>query len=511
MSAEESTKAWVPSKSVDGEWLEAKITAHNEDGSVTLETLTTGETHTQPSDKLLLANELPEEGVENMTRLNYLHEPALLDNLRHRFSRDHVYTYTGKICIAVNPFNWQVSQPLYAEELLVKYRRAELDDMPPHVYGIAEQAYQAILNQSANQSILVSGESGAGKTESVKIMMQYLAVVSKSSGKAENQVAQQVLASNPLLEAFGNARTLRNNNSSRFGKFIEIQFGRSFKMSGARIHIYLLEKSRVVQQSTGERNYHVFYQLLAGLTADERSQIHLEPPIEEFHLLNQSGCTAIEGVDDAAEMRRTRTAMGKVGLADEDILSVTRTLAAVLLLAQLQFESGTETDADDDSASRIAPDSSETLSHIASALGPEQSDELSSALTTRRLITRDDEITVPLTLEQARDSRDALGKSIYGRLFSWLVERCNEKLVDDDATAAFIGILDIFGFESFKVNSFEQLCINYANERLQQQFNWDVFKSEQASVARSKHAVSKQQLTQLPPPSLPSLMRAGGV
>ena len=395
--------------------------------------------------------------------------------MRHRFGRDHVYTYTGKICIAVNPFNWQVSQPLYAEELLVKYRGQELDDMPPHVYGIAEQAYQKILNdEPVNQSILVSGESGAGKTESVKIMMQYLAVVSKSSG-GQNKVAAQVLASNPLLEAFGNARTLRNNNSSRFGKFIEIQFSsRQLKMAGARIHIYLLEKSRVVQQSTGERNYHVFYQLLAGLSDEERAQVHLQAGIETFHLLNQSGCVAIDGVDDAAEMQRTRTAMVAVGMGDDEIGAVTATLAAVLLLAQLAFEQ------DGDEKSAVAADAGETLQHIASLLGPEQAEDLSAALCTRRLITRDDEITVPLTLEQARDSRDALGKSIYGRLFSWLVDRCNEKLVDDEASAAFIGILDIFGFESFKVNSFEQLCINYANERLQQQFNWDVFKSEQA-------------------------------
>ena len=362
------------------------------------------------------------------------------------------------------------SQPPYAESLLVKYRGKEMDDMPPHVYGIAEQAYQQIVSDGANQSILVSGESGAGKTESVKIMMQYLAVVSKSGG--ENKVAAQVLASNPLLEAFGNARTLRNNHSSRFGKFIEIQFNRAYKMAGARIHIYLLEKSRVVQQSEGERNYHVFYQLLAGLTEDERASVHLTGPIEEFALLNQSGCTSIEGVDDSQELQRTRKAMGAIGMEEADVVHVLGTLSAVLLLAQLSF-----TGIDEEEHAGVAPESAaSSLLHIATLLGAEQPDDLSSALCTRQLVTRDDVITVPLTLEQARDSRDALAKSIYGRLFSWLVMRCNEKLVDDDATKAFVGILDIFG-QSFEVNSFEQLCINYANERLQQQFNWDVFKS----------------------------------
>ena len=303
-------------------------------------------------------------------------------------------------------------------------------------------------------------------------MMQYLAVVSKSGD--QNKVAAQVLASNPLLEAFGNARTLRNNNSSRFGKFIEIQFNRSYKMAGARIHIYLLEKSRVVQQSSGERNYHVFYQLCAGLSAEERAQLHLDVPIAQLNMLNQSGCVVIEGVDDAHELQRTRGAMEAVGMERDEQIQVLRTLAASLLLAQVSFLQDNEEHASVDEAS------SATLQQVASLLGPEHAEELSNALCTRRLVTRDDVITVPLNLEQARDSRDALAKSIYGKLFSWLVDRCNDKLVHEDASSAFVGILDIFGFESFKVNSFEQLCINYANERLQQQFNWDVFKSEQA-------------------------------
>ena len=354
----------------------------------------------------------------------------------------------------------------------MQYRGQEMGDQPPHVYAIAEDAYQQILAEGSNQSILVSGESGAGKTESVKIMMQYLAVVSKSGH--QNKVAAQVLASNPLLEAFGNARTMRNNNSSRFGKFIEIQFDRRFKMSGARIHIYLLEKSRVIQQSNGERNYHVFYQLLAGLPAEERASIHLSAPIDELTLLNQSGCIVIDGIDDAAELKRTREAMDAIGMEEAEHVQVIRTLAAVLLLAQVAF---TE---DADEHASVDCDTSATLQAVVELLGTETTDELNNALCTRQLVTRDDVVTVPLTLEQARDSRDALTKSIYGKLFSWLVERCNGKLVDDDAAAAFVGILDIFGFESFKVNSFEQLCINYANERLQQQFNRDVFKSEQA-------------------------------
>ena len=274
MDSTGETQAWAPSD-VDGEWLEAVVVNRGEDGMVTLKTVKTGVEHSVDAEKLFLMNSLPEEGVEDMARLNYLHEPALLNNLRHRFARDHVYTYTAKICIAVNPFNWQVSQPLYSESLLVKYRGREMSEMPPHVYAIAEDAYQKILDADGpntnNQSILVSGESGAGKTESVKIMMNYLAAVSKAGDT--NLVANQVLASNPLLEAFGNAKTSRNNNSSRFGKFIEIQFDKGHKMSGAHIHIYLLEKSRIAQQTDGERNYHVFYQLLAGLSARSESAV----------------------------------------------------------------------------------------------------------------------------------------------------------------------------------------------------------------------------------------------
>ena len=253
MDTTAETQAWAPNPDVDGDWLEAVVVSRGEDGTVVLKTVANGAEHTCPADKLNLMNVLPEQGVEDMARLNYLHEPALLNNLRHRFALDHVYTYTAKICIAVNPFDWQVSKPLYAEEVLRKYRGREMSELPPHVYAIAEDAYQKILDAEArngnNQSVLVSGESGAGKTEAVKIMMNYLAAVSRAG--ETNLIAQQVLASNPLLEAFGNAKTSRNNNSSRFGKFIEIQFDQAHKMSGAHIHIYLLEKSRIAGQAQG--------------------------------------------------------------------------------------------------------------------------------------------------------------------------------------------------------------------------------------------------------------------
>ena len=248
------TLAWIASSSVTGpEWVRARVVGQNDDGSVELKALDCDATHTAAgSENLQLVSVLPEDGVEDMTQLDHLHEPGLLDNLRHRFVRDHVYTYTGEICIAVNPFNWQVSEPLYDEHMLMRYRGAEFGALAPHVYAIAEAAYQHVRTEQRSQSILISGESGAGKTESVKIMMSYLARVSRPSDDAPNAVAEQVLASNPLLEAFGNARTLRNDNSSRFGKFIQMQFDGQFRMGGAQLHIYLLEKSRVVRQSEGE-------------------------------------------------------------------------------------------------------------------------------------------------------------------------------------------------------------------------------------------------------------------
>ena len=331
------TLAWIPHPTA--EWLRARVISQGDDGSVTLQEVDGEATHTTAGgEELLLVNELPESGVEDMTNLSNLHEPALLDNLRHRFQHDHVYTYTGKICIAVNPFNWQVSQPLYAESLLMRYRGVQFGELPPHVYAIAEDAYQQVLSEQRNQSILISGESGAGKTESVKIMMQYLAVVSKTGD--QNKVAAQVLASNPLLEAFGNAKTLRNDNSSRFGKFIEMQFDEAYSMAGAKIQIYLLEKSRVIAQGEGERNYHVFYQLLAGLSVEERVDFGLSTwPIESLTLLSQSGCISIAGLDDAAMLQRTREAMHAIGMEASEHAHVLRTLAAVLLLAQVMISS----------------------------------------------------------------------------------------------------------------------------------------------------------------------------
>ena len=467
---------------------------------------------------LMLVNALPKDGVEDMTCLNFLHEPALLDNLRQRFERNHVYTNTCRICIAVNPFNWQVSQPLYSDELRRSYRGRELAELPPHVYAAAEEAYRQLSDsvdgdrndgatdaascgargsRAASQSILVSGESGAGKTESVKIVMSYLAHCSRDrlAGRVVDtraEVSARVLASNPLLESFGNAKTLRNNNSSRFGKFIQLRFSADCEMNGARIQVYLLEKSRVVRQVTSERNYHVLYQLLAGRTVEQRALWQLDAPADSYAILAQSGCTVIDGLDDALEYRRTAEAMEAVGLggaggAEQE--SVWRALAAVLLLPQLGFESTSQHESGVESAS--VPASFEPLlEHLGELLGissaaSSATEELRCAICTRRLITRDDEVTVPLTLTQALDARHALTKAIYGRLFSWLVERCNATLEGGGGERSrgfvgFVGVLDIFGFEDFAHNSLEQLCINYANEALQQQFNCDVFKAQQA-------------------------------
>ncbi|KAJ1623318.1 P-loop containing nucleoside triphosphate hydrolase protein, partial [Pavlovales sp. CCMP2436] len=432
--------------------------------------------------------------MQDMQKLNYLHEPALLHNLSHRFARDHVYTYTGKICISINPFNWDVSTPLYTQERLLSYRGAEVEVNDPHVYAIAERAYTAILKRNAhaggsNQSILVSGESGAGKTEAVKIMMGFLA---KVSGKgAANTVAERVMESNPLLEAFGNARTLRNDNSSRFGKFIELQFDASSKMCGACIHIYLLEKTRVTGQQLGERNYHAFYQLLAGSDEDARARLQLKPP-EAYAYVSKSGCLTIAGVDDAKDYARVCTAMRTIGLSAEEVVGSWALVSAVLALSNLHFEP----DPTKDGAARVCDDARQWLGAAAAAAGCESADDLSAALCTRQICARDEWYTVRLTVEQAGDSRDALAKALYGRLFEWLVVRVNACLNTGETGALkpagavveggggrtselFVGILDIFGFECFVKNSFEQLCINYANERLQQQFNWDIFKAEQ--------------------------------
>ena len=427
-------------------------------------------------------------------KLSYLHEPGVLDNLQYRYSMHEIYTYTGSILIAVNPF--QRLPHLYGEHMMAQYAGVALGELSPHVFAVAEAAYRALrlsgtgANGDAptvtNQSILVSGESGAGKTETTKLIMRYLAAQgAKPHGGAPSAgggghhprpVEDAVLESNPLLEAFGNAKTVRNDNSSRFGKYAEIQFDGDGCISGAAIRTYLLERSRVVSCTDPERNYHIFYQLCDGATPEERAAWLLKPAAE-FWYLNQSRCFDLAGVSNAAEYQATRRAMSIVGMSEEEQAHALQTVAAILHVGNITFSADA---ASPDGTACLADSSAAEALDAAATLLVVEPGALDKALRTRTLKTRDGDILKHLTPSEATQSRDALAKALYARLFDWLVEKINTSIGQDPSSRGFIGVLDIYGFESFKLNSFEQFCINLANEKLQQHFNQHVFKSEQA-------------------------------
>ncbi len=331
-----------------------------------------------------------------------------------------------------------------------------------------------MMGHKLSQSIIISGESGAGKTETTKICMAYLADVGGTMGVGH--IEEQILQSNPILEAFGNAKTLRNDNSSRFGKFMQLQFDVSGQVIGAVIENYLLEKSRLVFQAKDERNYHIFYQLLSGATEQEKQAMKLGTA-DDFHYTNQSYCTEVKGVSDAKEFERVRVAMKIVGLSNAEQDVVYRILAALLHIGNIMFKAGNE-----DSASLR----SEAVLQTACDLLKLSMAKVTEGILCKRIKAGLEFVTVPRKVEEATYARDALAKAIYGRLFDLLVVRINKTLRHDEKQTSFIGVLDIFGFESFAKNSFEQMCINYANEKLQQFFNQHIFKMEQAEYDREK-------------------------
>lgn len=443
----------------DGNWELGTILPTS--GNETLISIAEGKVLTVNSKNLVPANPDILDGVDDLMQLSYLNEPSVLYNLQYRYNRDIIYTKAGPVLVAVNPFK---KVPLYGNDYIEAYKRKSVES--PHVYAIADTAMREMIRDEVNQSIIISGESGAGKTETAKIAMQYLAALGGGSG-----IEYEILKTNPILEAFGNAKTLRNNNSSRFGKLIEIHFSETGKLSGAEIQTFLLEKSRVVQQSEGERSYHIFYQLCAGASPILREKLNLKNA-NEFNYLKQSNCYTISGVDDAEQFHVVMEAMDIVHVSKEDQESVFAMLAAVLWLGNVSFTVV-------DSENHVEPVVDEGLTNVARLIGCEV-EELKLALSTRNMIIRNENIVQKLTQSQAIDTRDALAKSIYSCLFDWLVEQINKSLaVGKRRTGRSISILDIYGFESFERNSFEQFCINYANERLQQHFNRHLFKLEQ--------------------------------
>ncbi|XVE72980.1 hypothetical protein DITRI_Ditri11bG0081300 [Diplodiscus trichospermus] len=451
--------AWIDGIVINVDGAEAEI--QTSDGKM----VTTKLSKLYPKDV-----EAPAGGVDDMTKLSYLHEPAVLYNLASRYEINEIYTYCGNILIAINPF--QSLSDLYDVYLMERYKGAQLGELSPHVFAIADVAYRAMINEGKSNSILVSGESGAGKTETTKMLMRYLAYLGGHAAAEGRTVERKVLESNPVLEAFGNAKTVRNNNSSRFGKFVEIQFDNRGQISGAAIRTYLLEKSRVCQISDPERNYHCFY-LLCAAPLEEIERYKLGDP-KSFHYLNQSSCYELVGADDAHYYLATRKAMDIVGISENEQDAIFRIVAAILHLGNIAFAKGEE------DSSILQDDKSKFHLQMTAELLMCDPQALEVALCKRVMITPEEVIKRSLDPVAATVSRDGLAKTIYSRLFDWLVNKINVSIGQDPHSKCLIGVLDIYGFESFKSNSFEQFCINFTNEKLQQHFNQHVFKMEQA-------------------------------
>uniref|UniRef100_A0A8B9L2W4 Myosin IXA n=1 Tax=Astyanax mexicanus TaxID=7994 RepID=A0A8B9L2W4_ASTMX len=425
---------------------------------------------------------------DDLCNLPDLNEKTLLDNLRSRFKQEKIYTYVGSILIVINPFKFL---PIYNPKYVKMYDNHQLGKLEPHIYAVADVAYHAMLQRRQNQCIVISGESGSGKTQSTNFLIHHLTALSQK-GFASG-VEQIILGAGPVLEAFGNAKTAHNNNSSRFGKFIQVNYQESGTVRGAYVEKYLLEKSRLVYQEHNERNYHVFYYLLAGASEEERTAFHLRKP-EEYHYLSQMtkkpqrlhwenyyesepDCFTVEGEDLKHDFERLQLAMEMVGFLPATRKQIFSLLSAILHLGNIRYKKKTYRDDSIDICNlEVLP--------IVSELLEVKEEMLFEALTTRKTVTVGERLIVPYKLAEAGTVRDSMAKSLYSALFDWIVFRINHALLnnrdlEESAKMLSIGVLDIFGFEDYENNSFEQFCINFANERLQHYFNQHIFKLEQ--------------------------------
>uniref|UniRef100_A0A8C1RH12 Myosin IXAa n=1 Tax=Cyprinus carpio TaxID=7962 RepID=A0A8C1RH12_CYPCA len=435
-----------------------------------------------------LPQPLPKD-FDDLCNLPDLNEKTLLDNLRSRFKQEKIYTYVGSILIVINPFKFL---PIYNPKYVKMYDNHQLGKLEPHIYAVADVAYHAMLQSKQNQCIVISGESGSGKTQSTNFLIHHLTALSQK-GFASG-VEQIILGAGPVLEAFGNAKTAHNNNSSRFGKFIQVNYQESGTVRGAYVEKYLLEKSRLVYQEHNERNYHVFYYLLAGASEEERTLFHLKKP-EEYHYLNQMmtkkpqrlhwenyyenepDCFTVEGEDLKHDFERLQLAMEMVGFLPATRKQIFSLLSAILHLGNIRYKKKIYRD---DSIDICNPE----VLPVVSELLEVKEEMLFEALTTRKTVTVGEKLIVPYKLAEAGTVRDSMAKSLYSALFDWIVFRINHALLnqrdlEESAKILSIGVLDIFGFEDYENNSFEQFCINFANERLQHYFNQHIFKLEQ--------------------------------
>ncbi|XP_034048417.1 LOW QUALITY PROTEIN: unconventional myosin-Ih [Thalassophryne amazonica] len=407
-------------------------------------------------------------GIQDFVLLDaYTSENAFLKNLRKRFHENLIYTYIGTLLVSVNPYK---ALDIYSEKQMDTYMGVNFFELPPHIYALADNVFRTMLSEMNNHFILISGESGAGKTEASKKILQFYAV-SCPSTKLLNNIRDRLLHSNPVLEAFGNAKTLKNDNSSRFGKYMDIQFDHQGGAVGGNILSYLLEKSRVVHQNHGERNFHIFYQLVEGGEEDLLRWLGLERNCQCYSYLVQGGCVKVSSISDESNWKTVRKALTVIEFSECDTENLFGIIASVLHLGNIKFEA--------DARGYATLSNTQEMYWLSKLLGiPSQ--VLQQGLTHKKIETKEDEVFSPFSVDHAVYARDALAKAIYGRTFNWLVNKINESIANKDSSRkTVIGLLDIYGFEVFSVNSFEQFCINYCNEKLQQLFIQLTLKSEQ--------------------------------
>ncbi|XP_035909611.1 myosin heavy chain, muscle isoform X33 [Anopheles stephensi] len=470
----DSKKAcWVPEEKEGYVLGEIKATK----GDLVTVALPGGETKDYKKDLVSQVNPPKYEKCEDMSNLTYLNDASVLHNLRQRYYAKLIYTYSGLFCVVINPYK---RYPLYTNRCAKMYRGKRRNEVPPHLFAVSDGAYVNMLTNHENQSMLITGESGAGKTENTKKVIAYFATIGASGKKDENaekkgSLEDQVVQTNPVLEAFGNAKTVRNDNSSRFGKFIRIHFTGSGKLAGADIETYLLEKARVISQQTLERSYHIFYQIMSGSVKGLKEICLLSNNIHDYHIVAQ-GKTTIPSVDDGEEMQITDEAFNVLGFTQEEKDNIYRITAAVMHMGRMQFkQKGREEQAE--------ADGTEDGDKVAKLLGV-GTDDLYKNLLKPRIKVGNEFVTKGQNKDQVTNSVGALCKGIFDRLFKWLVKKCNETLDTKQKRAQFIGVLDIAGFEIFDFNGFEQLCINFTNEKLQQFFNHHMFVLEQEEYKR---------------------------
>ncbi|XP_071547337.1 myosin heavy chain, muscle-like isoform X24 [Panulirus ornatus] len=434
-----------------------------------------GETKNFKKDFVHQVNPPKFEKCEDMSNLTYLNDASVLYNLRSRYYCKLIYTYSGLFCVAINPYK---RYPIYTNRVIKIYQGKRRNEVPPHIFAISDGAYTDMLQNHENQSMLITGESGAGKTENTKKVIAYFANVGASTKKKEEKkqnLEDQIVQTNPVLEAFGNAKTVRNDNSSRFGKFIRIHFGPSGKLSGADIETYLLEKARVISQQTLERSYHMFYQIMSDQIKNIKPICFLSNDIHDYHFVSQ-GKVTVASIDDAEEMQFTDDAFDVLGFSKEDKENVYKVTASVMHFGEMKFKQrGREEQAE--------ADGTEEGERVAKLMGVDGAD-LYKNLTKPKIKVGNEFVTQGRNKDQVFYSVGALAKAIYDRTFKWLVKKCNVTLETGQKRSMFIGVLDIAGFEIFDFNGFEQLCINFTNEKLQQFFNHHMFVLEQEEYKR---------------------------